>query len=89
VALRASAPAAQFRAVASAASKRLLERLANALRYERGERGWTQEETAERARMHLRHYQKLEEGSVNATLQTLERLCAAFGVDVRRLFEPH
>jgi len=39
--------------------------------------------------MHLRHYQKLEEGSVNATLSTLERMCAAFGIDVQRLFDSH
>jgi hypothetical protein len=35
--------------------------------------------------MNARHFQKLEEGSVNATLYTLERLCRAFGVDVVRL----
>jgi transcriptional regulator with XRE-family HTH domain len=75
--------------VAGATLKRLPQRLAKALRRERSERGWTQEETAERARVHLRHYQKLEEGSVNATLTTLERLCAALGVDVQRLFDPH
>lgn len=75
--------------MAGTASKRLTERLASALRHERRERGWTQEEAAERAKMHLRHYQKIEEGSVNTTLYTLERLCAAFGVDVRRLFDTH
>jgi hypothetical protein len=36
--------------------------------------------------MFARHYQKLEEGSVNATLRTLERLSKAFRVDVRELF---
>jgi DNA-binding XRE family transcriptional regulator len=36
--------------------------------------------------MYLRHYQKLEEGSVNATLRTLRRLCQGFRVDVRALF---
>lgn len=34
-----------------------------------------------------RHYQKIEEGSVNVTIETLERLCVAFGVDVSKLFE--
>jgi transcriptional regulator with XRE-family HTH domain len=38
--------------------------------------------------MNARHYQKLEEGSVNVTLRTLERLCSAFKVDIVRLFEP-
>jgi transcriptional regulator with XRE-family HTH domain len=37
--------------------------------------------------MNPRHYQKIEEGSVNVTINTLERLCAAFGVDVMKLFE--
>lgn len=38
--------------------------------------------------MNPRHYQKLEEGSVNVTLRTLERLSLGFKVDVVRLFEP-
>ena len=54
----------------------------------RARAGWTQEQAAERARMNPRHYQKLEEGSVNATLRTLERLCLAFSVDVRDLLKP-
>ncbi len=35
--------------------------------------------------MYPRHYQKLEEGSVNATLRTLSRLGRAFGVDAAEL----
>jgi hypothetical protein len=31
-------------------------------------------------------HQKIEEGAVNLTIRTLERLCRAFGVDVRELF---
>ena len=60
-------------------------RLAKALRRERARRGWTQEKTAEAAGMYARHYQKLEEGSVNATLRTLGRLGHAFGVDATEL----
>jgi transcriptional regulator with XRE-family HTH domain len=66
----------------------LKRRLASGIRRERTRRGWTQERAAEAAQIHARHYQKLEEGSVNATLSTLGKLSAAFGVDVRRLFEP-
>jgi transcriptional regulator with XRE-family HTH domain len=65
---------------------RLKVRLANGLRRERTRRRWTQEEAAELAGLNPRHYQKLEEGSVNVTLRTLERLCRAFGVDVAQLF---
>ena len=65
---------------------RLKDRLANGLRRERTRRKWTQEEAAERAGLHPRHLQKLERGTVNVTLRTLERLCRAFGVDISQLF---
>jgi transcriptional regulator with XRE-family HTH domain len=67
---------------------KLRTRLAVSLKRERKRLGWTQEEAAERAEMYLRHYQKLESGSVNATIRTLSRLGKGFGVDPRRLFEP-
>lgn len=60
-------------------------RLASGLRRERARKGWTQEQAAEACRLNVRHYQKLEEGSVNTTLRTLERLCVAFGVEVEKL----
>jgi transcriptional regulator with XRE-family HTH domain len=75
--------------VASAsAGKSLRLRLARALQRERARKRWTQEQAAEAAGLHSRHYQKLEEGSVNVTIGTLERLSKGFAVDVRRLFEP-
>jgi transcriptional regulator with XRE-family HTH domain len=58
------------------------------LRAERKKRAWSQERTAAAAGLHLRHYQKLEEGSVNATLHTLERLAEALGLDPYRLLTP-
>jgi transcriptional regulator with XRE-family HTH domain len=61
--------------------------LAQGLRILRSRKEWTQERAAEHAEMNARHYQKLEEGSVNATLRTLERLEHAFGVDVLDLFK--
>jgi transcriptional regulator with XRE-family HTH domain len=65
---------------------RLKARLAKGLRRERTRRKWTQEKAAELAGLNPRHYQKLEEGSVNVTLRTLERLTRAFGVDITQLF---
>jgi len=65
---------------------RLQTRLANGLRRERNRRKWTQEKAAELAGLNPRHYQKLEEGSVNVTLRTLERLSRAYGVDITQLF---
>lgn len=70
----------------SPAKEDLQARLARRLRALRDARDWTQELAAERAQLNARHYQKLEEGSVNVTLRTLERLCRAFGVDVGELF---
>ena len=67
---------------------RLQTRLATGLRRERGRKGLTQEKAAELAGLNARHYQKLEEGSVNVTLRTLERLSQAFAVDVTRFFAP-
>jgi transcriptional regulator with XRE-family HTH domain len=64
----------------------LQTRLANSLKRERGRKDWTQERAAEAARLNPRHYQKLEEGSVNVTLRTLDRLCKAFGMDIAELF---
>ena len=66
--------------------QRLQIRLAAGLRRERSRQGWTQERAAELAGLNPRHYQKLEEGTVNVTLRTLERLSRAYGVDVGRLF---
>jgi transcriptional regulator with XRE-family HTH domain len=65
---------------------RLKARLANGLRRERNRRGWTQEKAAEMAGLNVRHLQKLEEGSVNVTLRTLERLTRAYDVDITQLF---
>ena len=65
---------------------RLKSRLAIGLRRERTRRRWTQEKAAELAGLSPRHLQKLEKGTVNATLRTLERLCRAFGVDISQLF---
>jgi transcriptional regulator with XRE-family HTH domain len=64
----------------------LRSRLARTLRAHRKARGWTQEEAAERAHLNPRLYQKLEQGEVNTTLRTLERLAQAYEVDVRTLF---
>jgi transcriptional regulator with XRE-family HTH domain len=66
----------------------LRQRLAAHLRRLRTARGHTQEQTAARAGLNLRHYQKCEAGEINATLRTLERLAAALGVDPRDLVTP-
>jgi transcriptional regulator with XRE-family HTH domain len=62
------------------------DRLAAAARRERARLRWTQEEAAEKAGLNIRHYQKIEDGSVNVTLKTVDQLAEAFGVDVADLF---
>lgn len=66
--------------------KGLRARLAKSAKRLRLAREATQEEIAERASLNPRHYQKIETGGVNVTLNTLEQLCQAFGVDVTELF---
>ena len=62
-------------------------RLAKSAKRLRLSRGYTQEQAAERAGLNPRHYQKIEDGAVNVTLNTLEQLCHAFAVEVGELFE--
>ena len=64
----------------------LERRLASTLRRLRNERDLTQENAAELAELNLRHYQKLEQGEVNATLHTLSCLCRGFEIDIIELF---
>jgi transcriptional regulator with XRE-family HTH domain len=61
---------------------KLRVQLARSARSLRSVRGWTQEKAAEVAGLNPRHYRKIEEGSVNVTLETIARLCRAFGVGV-------
>lgn len=80
-------PPSYVRAVVRRSAKRSIAqaRLAAAAKSARSRLRWTQEQAAEAARLNIRHYQKLEEGSVNTTLNTVEALAKAFGVDVAEL----
>jgi transcriptional regulator with XRE-family HTH domain len=62
--------------------------LAKNLRRVRADRGLTQESAAALVGINPRHYQKLEEGSVNVTFRTLQRLCSGLVVDPRDFFAP-
>ena len=61
-------------------------RLAASVKRERARLDWTQEQAAESAGLNIRHYQKVEEGTVNVTLRTVELLADAFGIDVADMF---
>lgn len=60
--------------------------LAGNLRRLRAAKGWTQEQAAEEAGINWRHWQKLEAGEVNVTLNTLGKICDGMGVEIRDLF---
>ena len=65
----------------------LKDRLARTLRKQRIRRRWSVSEAANVYGMPIDTYQKLEDGQLNATLQTLERVCERLKIDVRTLFE--
>ncbi len=68
------------------ANARSLATLAEVTRALRLARGWTLEETAERADVDVRHVQLLERGIANPTTATLLRVARGFGVPVEALF---
>jgi transcriptional regulator with XRE-family HTH domain len=59
----------------------LRQRLSINVRSLRHAAGLTLKKASERAEMHWRHWQKIEAGEVNVTLQTLVRLGDSLGVD--------
>jgi transcriptional regulator with XRE-family HTH domain len=64
-----------------------LDNLGRRLSELRRAKGWTQAQLAERLGVTLRDYQAVEGGRRNVTMRTVVSLAAAFGVDVRALFE--
>ena len=66
---------------------KLIARIARNVLRLRNEKGWTQEQLAERLDCDLRWYQRLESGSYSFNLDTLVRLAQALGVDERELFD--
>ena len=49
-------------------------------------KGWTLEEAAEKGDMDLKHWQKIEAGTVNVTLVTLVRIAEGLGETLGGLF---
>ena len=62
-------------------------RLGATLRKLRRKEGWTQTQAAEKVGVKTSHYCRIETGVLNLTLTSLARLCDAFGVDVKALFD--
>ena len=49
-------------------------------------KGWTLEQAAEKGDMDLKHWQKIEAGTINVTLVTLVRIAEGLGTTVGSLF---
>lgn len=66
------------------------ERLATRLRLLRRNRGWSQEELAAASGLHRTYIGALERAERNCSLDTLEKLAAAFGFSLSELvnFDP-
>lgn len=51
-------------------------------------RGWTQEQLAEYANLHVSYIVLLEKGANRATIETLDKLAKAFGLSIADLVRP-
>jgi transcriptional regulator with XRE-family HTH domain len=81
-----SRPSVTLPAVADQRYNRARKTLSAALKKRRRELGFTQEDVADALGIVARHYQKIEAGTMNVTLETLARLSAALDVQIRDLF---
>lgn len=61
--------------------------LGERLRAYRVQRGWSQEELAERADLHTTYIGQLERGEKNATIESISKVAAALNISLSKLFE--
>lgn len=57
------------------------------LRAYRTQRGWSQEELAERADLHTTYIGQLERGEKNATIESISKVAGALDISLSKLFE--
>jgi XRE family transcriptional regulator, regulator of sulfur utilization len=67
---------------------RLRRRFAEHVVSARTERGWTQEKLAEKAGLARTYISEIERLKRNATLDSVERIADALGIDAERLLTP-
>ena len=65
----------------------ILVQFGRAVRKRRIERGWSQEEFAEKAELHRTYVADIERGVRNVSLCNLDKIAKAFGVSLSALFE--
>ncbi len=58
------------------------------LRRLRAERGWTQQELADRAEMDRTYLSALERGAYSATIDMVAKIATAFGVEPASMLKP-
>jgi transcriptional regulator with XRE-family HTH domain len=63
------------------------QRLAENLRRLRREKGWSQEDYAERAGLHRTYVSDLERGARNPTITVVEKLAQPYGVSAGSLLD--
>jgi transcriptional regulator with XRE-family HTH domain len=63
-------------------------RFGTRIRQLRNDRGWSQEELADRAGLHRTYIGSVERGEQNLSLVNIERLSATLGVSLAKLFAP-
>jgi ribosome-binding protein aMBF1 (putative translation factor) len=64
------------------------KRFGDRIRALRNDQGWSQEELADRARLHRTYIGSVERGEQNLSLVNIERLAATLGVSLAELFAP-
>jgi transcriptional regulator with XRE-family HTH domain len=72
--------------VAKAAPHPLLRRLGTRIRALRAEKGWSQEELADAARIDRSYMSGIERGVRNVSVLSLSRVASALGADLSDLF---
>ncbi len=63
----------------------LRKRVAENIKKARLQATMTQEKAAEVTRFHYKYYQRIESGTVNLTLDSIEKIGRAFKVDIQKL----
>jgi transcriptional regulator with XRE-family HTH domain len=73
----------------SSRTRSVLQNIAANVRARRVRLSLTQERVAEGAKLDLRHYQRVERGQVNVTIDVLVKLVGVLEMPLARLFRPN
>ena len=68
-------------------SKTIRNKLGKRVRTLRKQRGWSQEEFADRAEFHRTYIGSVERGEQNVSIDNIERLAKTLGISIEGLFK--